>query len=77
MPPMPFHSASFSADGKSILFSGQHNIYRFELISKKLIQLTNDPQERADTAPQEWNPLMSVSPQELIPTRWGEIKATR
>ena len=40
VPQMPFHSAAFSADGKSILFSGEQNIYRFELIAKKLIQLT-------------------------------------
>jgi len=74
VPQMPFHSASFSADGQSILFSGHRNIYRFELISKQLLKLTHDPQDRANTAPQEWDSRLSVSPQELTPTLWGEIK---
>ena len=47
VPRMPFHSVSFSADGKSILFTGkkanQSNIYRFRLADNKLIQLTHNP----------------------------------
>ncbi len=77
VPQMPFHSASFSADGKSILFSGQRNIYRFELIGKQLIKLTHNPQERANTAPHEWDSRLSVSPEELTPTLWGEIKQAK
>ena len=32
---------------------------------------------RSDGAPHEWNPLLPVSPQGLVPTRWGEIKTTQ
>jgi Tol biopolymer transport system component len=80
VPEMAYVTDSFGADGKSILFSGSvdggdnWHIYRFELISKKLIQLTNSPGE--DTAPQEWDPRLSVPPQQgLLPQQWGEIKA--
>ena len=79
MPPMPFHNLCFSADGKSILFSskqeGNRNIYRFGLIDKQLIQLTDTPGR--DGAPQEWNPRLSVSPQQLTSTLWGEIKIAK
>ena len=56
VPPMPFETAAFSADGKSILFSGEierrvWNIYRFELSGYRLIQLTDNPAE--DTTPRE------------------------
>lgn len=80
VPKMAFDSASFGADGKSILFSGSVNgndnchIYRFELIGNKLIQLTDRPGQ--DVAPQEWNPRLSVPPQQgLLPQGWGKIKA--
>ena len=76
VPRMPFHSAAFSADGKSILFSGKQNIYRFELLGKKLIQLTDNP-DGADTAAQEWDSRLLVSPQGLTSTHWGEIKVTK
>ena len=78
---MTFHSAAFSADGKSILFAGKRNddddwdIYRFRLADRKLIQLTDSP--GSDLGPQEWNPSLSVSPQGLVPTLWGEIKGTK
>ena len=78
---MIFHSASFSADGKSILFAGKRrndtdwDIYRFRLADRKLTQLTDSPGD--DLAPQEWQPPLSVSLQELISTRWGEIKVTK
>ena len=74
----------FSADGQSILFSGkkkigkkknQWNIYRFQLRNRKLIQLTDSRFQ--DTAPHEGNPRLSVSPEHLTPTLWGEIKATK
>ena len=76
---------SFSADGRSILFKGKKdfvmagakgdpwNIYRFGLVDKKLIQLTDNP--GSDGAPHEWNPRLPVSPQGLTPKRWGEIKS--
>ena len=77
VPRMPLNTVAFSADGKSILFAGKTdkdwNIYRFRLADRVLIQLTNNP--RSDIAPQEWNPLLSVSPQGLAPKRWGEIKS--
>ena len=79
MPPMLFYNLCFSADGKSILFSsdqdGNWNIYRLGLVDKQLTQLTDSPGD--DEAPQAWNPRLSVLPQELTPTLWGEIKITR
>lgn len=80
-------SFSFGADGKSILFKGKKdfvvpdvkgdpwNIYRLGLVDKQLIQLTDN--EGNNGAPREWNSLLSVSPQDLIPTRWGEIKTAK
>ena len=80
VPRMAYVTDSFGADGKSILFSGADDIdgdwhiYRFELNTNKLIQLTNSPGE--DTAPEEWNPRLSVPPQQgLLPQGWGKIKA--
>lgn len=79
MPPMHFHNLCFSADGKSILFSskqeGNRNIYRFGLVDKQLIQLTDSPGD--DAAPQEWNPRLRVSLRALTPTLWGEIKTVK
>lgn len=76
-PRMPLRSVSFSADGKSILFSGKWNnqwdIYRFRLADHALIQLTDNP--GTDGAPQEWNPRLSVRLQRLLPLFWGEIKS--
>ncbi len=81
------HSVSFSADGKAILFNGKKhfvregvkgdswNIYRFGLVDKQLIRLTHS--QGADVVPQEWNPRLPISPQELTPTRWGKIKTTK
>ena len=78
---------SFGADGQSILFRGKTNfvgegfkeepwnIYRFGLVDKQLIQLTDTP--ATDTAPRGWNPLLSVRAEELTPTRWGEIKGIK
>ncbi len=74
VPRMFFHSAAFSADGKSILFSGKQNIYRFELIGHQLIQLTNNPAD--DTMPQEWDSSLSVPRQQsLLTLYWGRVKA--
>ena len=78
VPKGPFDTSDFSADGKSILFAGKQNdddwnIYRFVLADRQLIQLTNSPGR--DAGPHEWNPRLSVSPQELAPKRWGEIKS--
>lgn len=79
VPQMPFDSAAFSADGKSILFSGKkddaENIYRFGLVDKQLIQLTDNP--GTDAAPQEWDSRLLVSPQRLTSTHWGEVKITK
>ena len=66
----------WGADGKSILIGGAigvFNIYRFRLDDRQLIQLTDNPAK--DFAAREWNPRLSVSPQGLVPTRWGEIKS--
>ena len=83
VPRMAFDMASFGADGKSILFSGADDaddiegdwhIYRFELIGNNLIKLTNTPGE--ENTPQEWNPGLSVPPQQgHLPQKWGQIKA--
>ena len=73
---------SFSADGKSLLFAAKRHddhdwdIYRFRLADRQLIQLTNN-QGSDNSQPREWNPRLSVSPQELTSTLWGEIKTTR
>ena len=77
VPRMPMDSESFSADGKSILFSGKRNnqwdIYRFSLIDHSLIQLTDNPAK--DAGAREWDPRLSVQPQQLLPLFWGEIKS--
>ncbi len=79
---MHLNTAAWGADGKSVLVTlreapreegGVWNIYRFHLPDGQLIQLTNNP--TTDIAPHEWNPLLPVSPQGLVPTRWGEIKS--
>ena len=76
VPRMPFQAASFSADGKAILFTDRHNIYRFELIGHRLIQLTDNP-GAFNTAAQEWDSRLSVSRQQrLLAQTWGRIKAT-
>ena len=79
VPKGTFSTSDFSADGKSILFSSDQNgddndeIYRFVLADRQLIQLTHSPGR--DAGPHEWSPRLSVSPQELAPTLWGEIKS--
>ncbi len=74
-----FQPVAFSADGKSILFSGKKqkrwNIYRLHLHNRKLIRLTNTPFK--DVGPHEWNPRLSVSPQGLTSTLWGKIKTIK
>ena len=81
IPKMDSSSTAWSADGKSILISfrkakGQEwDIYRFHLPDGPLIQLTDHP--GSDLVLHEWNPRLSVSPQELTPTRRGEIKAIK
>ena len=70
---------SFGADGKSLLFSGRivknWEIFRFRLDTREVIQLTDAP--GSDKQAREYNPRLSVSPKELIPTRWGEIKSNQ
>ena len=77
LPKMPFQSASFGVDGKSILFSGKKalrwNIFRFRLDTHELIQLTDNMGD--NKGPHEWNPRLPVSPQGLVPKRWGEVKS--
>ena len=79
LPHNPWLSVSgeaWGSDGKSILIAGRigiWNIYRFRFADRKLIQLTDSP--ATDFAPDEWNPLLPVLPQGLLPTRWGEIKS--
>ena len=84
-PPLDLTSASWSADGESILFAGRNRavtfrkdgnnweIYRFRLQGGQLTQLTNHPQD--DLGPHEWDPRLPVAPQGLAPKRWGEIKS--
>lgn len=78
IPKMDLTTVSWSGDGKSILFAGRKegekwDIYRFRLSDNQLIQLTDHP--ASDSFPQEWNPLLPVSPQGMVPKRWGEIKS--
>ena len=78
IPKMDLTTVSWGADGKSILFAGRKegekwDIYRFRLSDNQLIQLTDHP--ASDIFPQEWDPLLPVSPQGLAPKRWGEIKS--
>ena len=79
VPKGTFSTSDFSADGTSILFSSDLNgddndeIYRFVLADSTLIQLTHSPGR--DAGPHEWNSRLSVSPQRLTPTSWGEIKS--
>ena len=78
VPKMPFSTADFSPDGKSILFAGMQNddweIYRFVLADRQLIQLTDSPGR--DAGPHEWNSRLSVAPQQrLLRQYWGKIKS--
>ncbi len=41
------------------------------LSGDQLIQLTDN--STTDIAPHEWNPLLPVSPQGLVPKRWGRL----
>ncbi|RKU13887.1 hypothetical protein C6502_01705 [Candidatus Poribacteria bacterium] len=70
-------SPAWGADGKSILFLGRNhgneNIYRYRLDNRQLIRLTDHPD--SDGAPNEWHPLLTVSPQGLVPILWGGIKS--
>ena len=79
---MHLDGAAWGADGKSVLVTlrtapreegGVWNIYRFRLPNGPLIQLTDHP--ATDGGAHEWNPRLPVSPQELIPKHWGEIKS--
>ena len=77
IPKMPVQTVSFGADGKSILFGGRvwgrWQIFRFRLDTHELIQLTDEFQ--SDLGPREWDSRLPVSPQRLVPKRWGEIKS--
>ena len=78
LPKMDAQTAAWGADGKSVLISlrgavDKWDIYRFNLSNEQLIQLTNHPTN--DSSSREWNPRLSVSPQELAPTHWGEVKS--
>ncbi len=77
LPKMPVQAVSFGAAGKSILFGGQFfgswQIFRFQLDTHELIQLTDE--FHRDLNPRERNPRLSVSPAGLAPKRWGEIKS--
>ena len=80
IPKIDSQTAAWGADGKSVLISLRRagekwDIYRFNLPDGRLTQLTNHP--AADYSPREWNPLLSVLPQDLTPTSWGEIKTAR
>ena len=80
VPRMPLDMATFSADGKSILFMGEEanawHIYRFRLINKRLIQLTKHSPENA--SPREWSSPLSVPrQQEMLLQCWGHIKTVK
>ena len=79
LPDLRSDTAIFSPDRKSILFAGRDkgdwDIYRFRFADEQLIQLTDSWGK--DAAPHEWDPRLSVPPQGLTLTRWGEIKVTK
>ena len=73
---------AWGADGKSILvplkqareeWDNEWDIYRVRLPDGQLTQLTDNPGD--EIAPREWNPRLTVSPQQLTPKRWGEVKS--
>ena len=78
VPRIPLDTVRWGADGKSILFSaqkGRHwHIYRFRLDTHQLTQLTDSI--GADRSPHEWNPRLSVQPQQLLPLFWGRLNLT-
>ena len=83
LPPSPLLSVQaygWGVDGKSILFGGKigiWDVYRYRLDTHELIRLTDTPFSD-NTAPHEWNPRLSVPPQQgLLPQRWGEIKSAQ
>ena len=69
--------SGWGADGKSILIGwkfGNWDIYRFRFSDHQLIQLTDSL--ATDFAAHEWNPRLSVPPQQgMTPQCWGEIKS--
>ena len=69
---------SWGTDERSILFTHEaldnEDIYRYRLDNQTLIQLTNHPAK--DSSPHEWNPRLSVPPQQGLHLQyWGEIKS--
>ena len=77
LPKMDSTTVAWGADGKSILIAlrkegEKWDIYRFRLSDGQLTQLTDHP--ASDVAPSEWNSRLPVSPQEVAPKQWGEIK---
>ena len=79
IPRMDSANAAWGADGESVLISlkkagEEWDIYRFRLLERQLIQLTDHP--ASDTSPNEWNHRLPVSPQRFTPKRWGEIKSS-
>ena len=80
---MPVIGCAFSPDGKSILYVGKEkdhwNVYRLPLKAGIKQQLTDDIHDNfaPHESSHEWNLRLSVSPQELTPKHWGEIKVTK
>ena len=77
LPKMDSTTVAWGADGKSILIAlrkegEKWDIYRFRLSDGQLTQLTDHP--ATDSIPNEWNSRLPVSPQEVAPKQWGEIK---
>ena len=80
---IPVIGSAFSPDQKSILYVGKKedhwNVYRHPLQEGTRQQLTDDVHDNfaPHESPHEWNVRLSVSPQGLTPTLWGEIKVTK
>lgn len=80
---MPVIGCAFSPDGKSILYVGKEkdhwNVYRLPLKAGIKQQLTDDIHDNfaPHESSHEWNLRLSVSPQELTPKHWGEIKVAK
>ncbi len=73
------YETSWSPDSKEFVFSaspqgrgGNWDIYRYNLITHEIINLTNH--RKSDNNPNWFNHPLSVSPVGKMATQWGEIK---
>ena len=80
------HSACWGAQGTHVLFAGEkdgfqnegkrnYEIYRYHILTEKIIQITTTPHKEYDP---HWMPgTLSVSPEGKLEVEWGEIKSEK